>query len=206
MPANRLQAIAFTLLIALAVVAAGTLLTACGGSSSPSGSTTSAADGAFKFSKCMREHGVKNFPDPEVSASGATRIQFKAEGTSSKTLEAAQEACRHFQEEGAQKQELSPQQQVEQEEQVDKFAKCMREHGIEVETSTAGGGAKVSVGGGGQGGPNPESPAFQKAQEACQSLMPGPKGKSGAQPGTSHSKETPGSGAGLTMESGSTGE
>ena len=198
MSQNRIGTIA---LAAAAVLAAGLLLAACGGSSSPSGSADSAADSALKFSKCMREQGVKNFPNPETTAAGATRLTFKAEGTSPKTMEAAQEACRHFQEEGGpQEEEVSPEEKVEREEAVQKFAKCMREHGIEIEVSSAGGGVQIQVHpGGGAGGPNPESPAFQEAQEACQKLMPGPKGGAGVNSG----KAPPGGGAteGFSMES-----
>jgi hypothetical protein len=169
-----------TLLLAtLGLLAAGLILAACGGSSPPSDPAASAADSALKFSKCMREHGVKNFPNPEVSA-GGIKLSFKGEGVKPQTMDSAQKACQHFQEEGEQGPELTPQEKVEKEEEVLKFAKCMREHGIEVEASVSGGGVKVGIHGGpGATGPNPNSPAFQAAQEACQSLLPGPKGKGG---------------------------
>jgi hypothetical protein len=158
----------------------------------------------------MREHGVKDFPDPEVAADGATKLQFKSspgEGTGPKTMEAAQQACRHFQEEGGQGPELSPQQKVEQEEAVQKFAKCMREHGIEVEASTSGGGVQVKVGGGpGSGGPNPKSPAFQEAQEACQGLMPGPKIRGGGPAAQTGNVPAGGETQGFSSESAPAGE
>jgi hypothetical protein len=169
------------LLAALCLLAAGLALAACGGSSSPSSDSGGSSDeSALKFSKCMRENGVKNFPNPETSAGGATKLQFKVNKgeVSRQTMEAAQKACQHFQEEEAKEgPELSPRQKVEQEEAVEKFAKCMREHGIEVEAGTAGGGISVKIG---RGGPNPESPAFRSAQEACQGMLPGPKGEGGA--------------------------
>jgi hypothetical protein len=169
------------LVAALCLLAAGLALAACGGSSSPSSDSGGSAGGsALKFSRCMRENGVKNFPNPETSADGATKLDFRVHTgeVSRQTLEAAQKTCQHFQEEGAKEgPELSPQQKVEQEEAVQKFAKCMREHGIEVEAGTSGGGISVKIGG---GGPNPESPAFQQAQEACQGLMPGPRGGPGS--------------------------
>jgi hypothetical protein len=171
------------LLAAFGLIAAGMVLSACGGSSSPSsGSAASAADSALKASKCMREHGIKNFPNPETAPGGGTTLKFNKGEVSRQTMEAAQRACRHFLEEGREQVELSPQQKVEQEEAVQKFAKCMREHGVKIEASTAGGGVEVKIGGPGAGGANPESPAFREAQEACQGLMPGPKGK-GAPPG-----------------------
>jgi hypothetical protein len=169
-------------LAAALLVAAGLLLAACGGSSSSSGSDASASDGALKFSRCMREHGVKNFPDPKTTGNGATQLGFKPEGVDSKTMEAAEETCRHFQEEGGPGgEEVSPEQQVEREETVQKFAKCMREHGIEMEASATGGGAQIQVNPGGGG---PESPAFKEAQEACEGSLPAPEGgpRAGAAP------------------------
>jgi hypothetical protein len=161
-------------LAALGLLATALTLAACGGSGSPSQPGASVADSALKFSKCMREHGVKNFPNPETGPGGVTKLGFKNEGTDPKTMEAAQEACQHFQEEGGLQKELSPQQKIEIEENVQKFAKCMREHGIELKTEVRGGGAAVRIGG--PGTAPPKGPAFQQAQEACQGLMPGPKG------------------------------
>jgi hypothetical protein len=155
--------------------AASLLLVACGGSSSPSSSSASAYDSALKFSKCMREHGIKDFPDPEAGPGGGTRLDFKGpvngEGASRQMVIAAQKACGHFQEEGGAR-EFSPQQKAEAEDRVEKFAKCMREHGIEVKTQIGGGRIVAQIGGPGAHVPNPESPTFRAAQEACQGLIP----------------------------------
>jgi hypothetical protein len=200
MSPNRIRTVA---LVPLGLLAASIALAACGDSSSPSGAAASAADNALAFSRCMREHGVKDFPNPETGPGGVTKLSFKAEGTNPKAMEAAQKACQHFQEEGGPGgKELSPQQKVEAEENVQKFAKCMREHGIEVQTQVGNGNIGIRIGGPGAGGPNPKSPAFQQAQEACQSLMPGPKGGPGGPTTSVHGKEAPGGGAGLSMESG----
>ena len=51
------------------------------------------------------------------------------------------------------------------------FAKCMREHGIKVEATTNGD-IQIAIHPGEAGAPNPESPAFQKARQACQGLLP----------------------------------
>jgi hypothetical protein len=57
-----------------------------------------------------------------------------------------------------------------------KFARCMRAHGIDVPDPKADGNG-ISLGGApGKSGPDPESPAFQRAQNACESLLPGGKG------------------------------
>jgi hypothetical protein len=129
----------------------------------------------------MRENGVEDFPDPKVSANGGTELSFNGKGIAPKTMESAQAACQHFQEEGEEGSEASPQEQVEQEEAVDKFARCMRGHGIEVTTKVSpGGGVAVGIKGGGGGGANPNSPALKAAQEACQGLLPGSAGSSSA--------------------------
>jgi hypothetical protein len=55
----------------------------------------------------------------------------------------------------------------------------MREHGIQLETSAKNGNIRILLHGHpGSGGPNPESPAFQRAQTTCQKLLPklGPGG------------------------------
>jgi hypothetical protein len=169
--------------LALAVV-----LAACG-SGSRRDKPASAADAAFKFSRCMRAHGIKSFPDPQVSGRGV-KLTFKAKaggagGPLPQQMEAAQNACKHFQAASAPK--LTPQEKVVNEEAVLKFASCMRSHGIDVHASTAGGGMQIRVGADGPGkrGPNPESPAFTAAQKACQGLLPM---KGGGGPGVSSGK------------------
>jgi hypothetical protein len=125
----------------------------------------------------MRENGVKSFPNPEITPGGGTKLSFKGEGVSRQAMETAQKACQHFQEEGGGGPELSPQEKVEREEELQKFAKCMREHGIEVQTKVSpSGGVAVGIKGGPGAGNNPESPALAAAQKACQGLLSGPSG------------------------------
>ena len=121
------------------------------------------------FARCMREHGV----DAETVSRPRWRPRLKISpgraGAGPAAMEGAQKACARYRPEPKHV-NLSPQQKVQREEQVQKFAKCMREHGIKVEASTAGGGIQIGIHAGpGSGGPNPESPGFQAAQNACQS-------------------------------------
>ncbi len=103
------------------------------------------------------------------------------------------------------KENLTPQEKVAREEAVLKFAKCMREHGINVHASTVGGGVRIGIERSAtSGGPNPESPAFQAAQKACQGLLP-LKGPPGGGPGGGPSTGTAkggSSGAGATLSLG----
>jgi hypothetical protein len=192
-----------TTLAVICAVGMSLLLSACGGSTPKSTATQENEEKVVKFAKCMREHGVN-----VTTSTDSGRGLLRAHVTNPQTMEAAQNACKRFQPTGGPA-NLSPQQKVEREEAVQKFAKCMREHGIKVETSTAGGAVKVGIHGGpGASGPNPESPAFQAAQKACQGLLPfkgGPGGRvqdSPAAGGPATSKSGPGSsgsGAGLSI-------
>jgi hypothetical protein len=170
-------------LLALGAIATALLLGACGGSSSPPerSPAAAAADNALSFSKCMREHGVKSFPNPEISGG---RVSLRIKGgpggieVSPQTMEAAQNACKRFQ--PAEQTNVSPQEKVARQEAVLKFAKCMRKLGIDVHASTEDGDLRIQVHPGTAGaGPNPGSPAFQAAQKTCQGLLPGPQAGGG---------------------------
>jgi hypothetical protein len=149
----------------LCAVGASILLAACGGSGSKGTASQGNEEKVVKFARCLREHGV-NVSTSTGSGGGTLRIN----GTNPRAMEAAQNACKRYQP-SAGKENLTPQEKVAREEAVLKFAKCMREHGINIHASTAEGGVKVGIQGG-PGGPNPESPAFQAAQKACQGLLP----------------------------------
>lgn len=127
-----------------AALVGGALLAAgCGGS----GPTTSTSgDGAqrqgppgnfvtdaYKYSACMRSHGVANFPDPKVThSSGGTQVAIRVVGpASSPQFNAAQQACRAI---------LPPPSAADQAQQAAdqrrhaqdlvSFARCLRAHGI----------------------------------------------------------------------------
>lgn len=184
------------------VVGMSLLLLACGGSTSKSTASQENEEQNVKFAKCLREHGVE--ASTSSGSQGQGLIRVNGGRANPQKMEAAQNACKRFQPTG-EKANLTPQQKVVREEAVQKFAKCMREHGIKVETSTAGGGVRIGIRGGpGAGGPNPESPAFQTAQKACSGLLPfkgpgGPGGRAKAGPvpqggGPATSKAKPGGG------------
>jgi hypothetical protein len=165
----------------LCAALASTALVACGGSGSgadsPSSSASHAANDSLKFARCMREHGVQAETSGEgIRVTGAPNI-------TPRMMEATQNACRTYSPGAPSKRKLTPAEQVAQEEAVQKFAKCMREHGVKVEaqTSSSHGSFEVRIGihgSAGEGGPKPESPTFQSAQKACPGLMPRPPGAS----------------------------
>jgi hypothetical protein len=193
---------------ALAVAATGIVaaaLLACGGSKSPANAAASeqsrergAEAKLADFARCMREHGIDASTAPGPGGQGVGLKVSGKSGAGPQTMEAAQRACKRYQPE-PKKINFSPQEKVAREEAVLKFAKCMREHGIEVHASTAGGGLQIRIHpSAGSAGPNPESPAFQGAQKSCQGLLPFKgKGPPGAAPGKSSGGSGQDSGAAL---------
>jgi hypothetical protein len=85
---------------------------------------------AFAYARCIRSHGVVNFPDPQVSTSpGQTSIKQVAPSSvvRSPAFKSAQQACAHL-EPGpgsAGSQGSGPPKQ-----DVLAFAQCLRAHGI----------------------------------------------------------------------------
>ena len=149
-------------------------------SSQSGGTTTTTAkkvdpDEAMRqFARCMREHGV-DMPDPQMAPDGKGYVfksggPGKADGNqpNEATLNAAQKACEHFMD-GARNggKKLDPAEEAKMRDQALKFAKCMRDHGVDMPDPTFGDGGRVQVRIGGKG-VDPESPAFQDAQKACE--------------------------------------
>lgn len=207
-------------LTVVCIAASSLLLAACGGSSPASNAPSTERSQEQKaetkladFAKCLREHGVHAEVGTPPGGGRALKIGPPPGGPAPGSggpgqFEAAQKACARYRPE-EQKVNLSPQEKVEHEEAVQKFARCMREHGIKVEASTAGGGIQIRIHGhpGSEGGPNPESPAFQGAQKACQGLLPfkgGPGGgpRPGGPPSTNKSAGKSGQAGGLALSAG----
>jgi hypothetical protein len=167
-------------LAVLGVIATSLILAACGGSSSSSLTSSAAKEQQAEvknadFAKCLREHGISAESSTGPGGEGHA-IRVRGAGGPAK-MEAAQKACKRYQPE-PEKVNLSPQEKVARAEAVEKFAKCMREHGIEVHASSSEGHISIQIHGKPSSGPNPESPDFQKAQQSCQGLLPfkGPHG------------------------------
>jgi hypothetical protein len=120
------------LVVVLAPLAAG-----CG-SSGPSTTTSSgstqkgaknAITTAFEYSRCMRSHGVSNFPDPKVVNSPghqAISLQVNPSETGSPNFKTASQACQGIL---PAPQNLAAQQQAHKQDLL-AFAQCVRAKGI----------------------------------------------------------------------------
>ena len=124
----------------------------------------------MEFSKCMRENGVPDFPDPIIDEDGGMMMKREAKAGDELDFEAekkAMEACDHLMEDL--RGNFSEEDRSKMEDEFLAFAKCMRENGVDMpdpDFSGDGGGAFRI-----EGPDNAEE--FEKAQEACKEFAPG---------------------------------
>jgi hypothetical protein len=167
----------------LAAIAGALTLAACGGSDGTMGAAArddKALDGALKYAKCMREHGV-DMPDPVRDANGGIRITARsragatAAGKEDPKMKAAQDACGKFMEAGGGA-PRDPAAEARMQDALFAYAKCMRGKGIDMpDPQVSGGKVLMKVGGPGEkgtAGAGPEdSPKFKPADKACHPLL-----------------------------------
>ena len=150
---------------------------ACGGAASAGDTSTdkNPEDARLEFTQCLREHGVE-VDDPEgggnfkIGIGPARGGAVDEEGDpASDEFQAAMEAC----EERLPKmgEELTPEERAELEDAMLEFAKCMREHGVDLPDPGDGGGGIVKIAPG-SGADGPDDPEFQEAEKACEDKLP----------------------------------
>ena len=172
----------FTISLSLLLAAVG--VAACGsstpdnagGATTSQGNSATKAAQALKFSRCMRSHGVSNFPDP----SGG-HIQIQVQGSPDSTnvngvevngrvFQSAMQACRSYLPNGG---HLSAAQTAKAKAQALAMSRCMRSHGVTSFPdpkfgSGPDGGVGIQLNGPGL---DPNSPTFKAAQKACGSIF-----------------------------------
>lgn len=119
----------------LAIISLALLAAACGSSpSSPSanqGSNNSPEQAPFKYARCMRDHGVPNFPDPQVTTTpggggGSVSQAVPAGAANSPKFKAAEKACASLQPAA----NGGPGPHGPSTAVLLAFARCLRSHGI----------------------------------------------------------------------------
>jgi hypothetical protein len=179
---SRRAAALAVMLAAFAAVAAG-----CGGGSTTPGvaslntttaapSSSGASSGAgsqLAYSKCMRAHGVTNFPDPKSTGELVLEAHpGNGLDMNDPTFKSADQACKSL------LPQVSPAQLAKQKDSALKYSKCMRDHGVkDFPDPNADGGLQIRV----QPGSDlsPDSPVFKAADAACQHFMGDPHGGGG---------------------------
>jgi hypothetical protein len=167
------RSVSFTFAALMAVVG----LAACGGSSKPSANGAAARQATMvALAKCMRSHGVPNFPDPSGSSAG---IQVTRSASGQMTVNGVSVNAPAFQAASAKCRSVLPSPPPISATQLAsirsgalKMAQCMRAHGVPNfpdPVITAGpGGRGIAAKSGAPGADfNSNSPAFAKASQAC---------------------------------------
>ncbi len=182
-PCRRLRRHLTVLVGGLAIMLAATAcggnkpseVASLGGSEQPTASATTGnsqdpRQAALDYAKCMRDHGT-DMPDPRITGSGGNldvRID-PPRGVNKKDprVHQAQQACQHYLASGSigGGNGSSPQQHQRELQ----FARCMRQHGIDMPDPRPDGGFVT------EGNQNEDSPAFKAAERACQHYLDGPR-------------------------------
>jgi hypothetical protein len=173
--------------VVVAAVTCAVAIAACGasGSANTSGAPTanSKKAGALAFAKCMRSHGVPNFPDPKVTGQGIQILGSNSGiNVQSPAFQSAQASCQHLLPGGG---PGSGPPSAQAHARLLQISECMRRHGISSfpdpqtgspPSNPAGYSAILGSGGYFLAVPSSidtRSPAFRQAATACNF---GPKG------------------------------
>ena len=157
------------------LLAAGLLVlatAACGGHGDKPAATPSTTDRnaqAVKYSQCMRENGVPEFPDP---VDGRIQVRFqKGSGLDpeSDAFKKAQQTCKQYEPAGL----GQPGQNAQQQAQALKWVQCMRQNGVPNMPDPQADGRMLFNS---ESGVDPDSQAFKDAQQKCRDLAPGGMG------------------------------
>jgi hypothetical protein len=168
------------LVAAVGVLALGGALSACGSSSASSttaassSSTTSSAryEARLNLAKCFRAHGI-NVPDPSPGAgpAGGGGVFRALRNYPQSEIQSATRACRQYMAQAFPRFNLTPAQRAQVQQQLVRFAECMRSHGVNIPDPTFNGTGGFGFRRG-FGSVDRNSPVFQSALKACQSLRP----------------------------------
>jgi len=170
----------------IVMAAAAQLVAACSGGPSSTGSGGSPNAGgsanspsALAFSRCMRSHGVPNFPGPDAAGNIIQHVAAGQPTGNTPQEQKADDTCHHLLPGGGTSNTGTQRRTVTR---LLKLAACMRAHGEpnfpDPTVSSAPAGADtVSLPGNitlslGSAGIDTKSPQFQAAQRACRSLLP----------------------------------
>ena len=168
-------------LLAAALACLALVAAACSSSANSDAGAGPASGGGsgrqseLAFSRCMRAHGISDFPDPSsqggIALNGGPGSDLNP---SSPQYQAADKACKPLL---PPQKTMNPAQQAAARAQALKYAQCMRAHGIsDFPDPNSQGGIALQPKPGGDLDPN--NPQFQAANKACQHYQPGGKGGS----------------------------
>jgi hypothetical protein len=168
------NATASRLSITAAAVLCALVMAACGSSSKPRGAAASGGP-LLTYARCMRSHGVPNFPDP--GSNGPGLVIPNDINTESPAFKTAQQACGKLAQGGSVPGSSSESRKLE----FLALARCMRKHGVpnfaDPTSSPPPPGSGNVIGASGVylavgTAHDQQSPAFKRAAAACAFRVP----------------------------------
>jgi hypothetical protein len=143
----------------------GSTTTTPSSSSSKSSAASTTGDGALAFARCMRSHGVPNYPDP--TRSGLVKESLEQLGVSSSRFQSASSDCNHLLPNGGSGPNPAQVQQVRA--QALQFSECVRAHGV---PNFPDPGSDGRIADPASAGIDQGSPKFEVANQACGKFRP----------------------------------
>lgn len=164
--------------LVFALLSVALLAAACGGGASPgnttippagkSGSTAAIYTAKLHYAQCMRTHGVPNYPDPQSNGQFLIQPGENLPSRSSAQFISANQACQHLLPDGGD----TPAERQQFLTAGLKYSHCMQTHGEpKFPDPTAHGPNGEPCICAGAGGIDENSPQFQSAEQACQSIQ-----------------------------------
>jgi hypothetical protein len=144
--------------------------TAHSGTSTNTPAASARQNGGLAFSRCMRSHGVSQFPDPD-SSGAIPKVTLQQLGVGSSPFQAARSACGHL----LQPSDTQVQQTLSG--MLD-FARCMRSHGVRNwpdPTTDSDGQVVFDL----RGRINPDTPQMDTKSGRCSHLLHPAPGQNG---------------------------
>jgi hypothetical protein len=190
---RRLALVVLGLAAVVAVAVGGYAVARGGGSDAPSVASVGSNTGAgtndtsaghgggsdreqmLAYSRCMREHGISDFPDPNSDGGLTLNAGPNSDlAPDNPQFQAADQACKRLQPNGGEAPKADPELRAK----MLKYAACMRDHGIsDFPDPNENGQLQIEATPGSDLGP--DNPQFQSADAACKHFLPG-GGKGGS--------------------------
>jgi hypothetical protein len=148
------------------VASVSTASTTPGAAAAQGGSSAANYADAVSYAKCMRAHGVGNFPDPASNGGFQLGGSGQANPAHAPAYSSASKACQHLLPNGS---PLTPAQQQQIEAAALKYSQCVRAHGVLNFPDPDPNQPSIDLGGNESIDHN--SPQFQAATKTCRAVL-----------------------------------
>jgi hypothetical protein len=123
------------------------------------GASSDLTQAALAYGRCMRQHGI-NMPDPQIDGNHIVQPSLDRQVRESTKFQAAEQACKRYLPNGGEPTGPPDPQRLQQ---LLAFARCMRQHGIDLpDPQVSGDDQQLPT------GMRKDDPRLKAAEQACQ--------------------------------------